>query len=273
MSPVKATDTDRDRVKESSLAAYEPEAPYAIRQFEIDVLIPIEILGIDASFTISSQAMITTTFLVCGYLIYAMRKPTLIPGRLQVSAEAVYSFVANTVVKTAGPEAKSAVPFVFTLFVFILFGSLIGLTPVKFTFTSHLIVTLALSIAVFAYVNILAIRKQGAGFFRFFLPAGTPGYLAPLLVVIEVISYLFRPITLGVRLFANILAGHIMIKLFADFCVMLTEGLGPTGIALSVFPVILMAVLYGFEVMIFLVQSYIFILITSLYIKDALHAH
>ena len=255
------------------MAAYEPEAPYAIRQFEIDVLFPIRAFGVDLSFTTSTQAMVTTMILVSAYLIYGIRERSLVPGRLQTSVEAVYSFIARTVVKTAGPEAKHAIPFVFSLFVFILFGSLIGLTPVKFTFTSHLVVTLALALTVFAYVNVLAMRKQGLGFFRFFLPAGTPLYLAPLLVVIEVISYLFRPITLGVRIFANILAGHIMIKLFADFSVMLTEALGPLGIALSLLPVAMMAVLYGFEVMIFLVQSYIFVLITSLYIRDALHAH
>ena len=255
------------------MASYEPEAPYAIRQFEIDVLIPIEIFGIDMSFTTSSQAMVTTTILVTAYMLYGMRHRALVPGRMQASVEAVYGFVARTVLKTAGPEARQAIPFVFTLFVFILFGSLFGLTPVKFTFTSHLIVTLALSLTVFAYVNTLALRKHGAGFFRFFLPAGTPLYLAPVLVIIEVISYLFRPITLGVRIFANILAGHMMIKLFADFSVMMTEGLGLAGVALAVFPVLIMAVFYGFEVMVFLVQSYIFILITSLYIRDALKGH
>lgn len=253
--------------------AYEPEAPYAIRQFEIDVLVPLELFRLNMSFTTSAQAMITTVIFVSAYLMYGIRERALVPGRMQASVEAVYSFVANTVLKTAGQEARSAIPFVFSLFVFILFGSLIGLTPIKFTFTSHLVVTLALSLTVFAYVNILAVRHQGAGFFRFFLPAGTPLYLAPVLVVIEVISYLFRPITLGVRIFANILAGHIMIKLFADFCVMLTEALGLTGFGVSVLPLIMMIVLYGFECLIFLVQAYIFILITSLYIRDALHAH
>lgn len=253
--------------------AYEPEAPYAIRQFEIDVLVPIEMFGLNMSFTTSAQAMITTVVLVSAYLVYGIRERAMVPGRMQASVEAVYSFVANTVLKTAGQEARSAIPFVFSLFVFILFGSLIGLTPIKFTFTSHLVVTLALSLTVFAYVNFLAVRHQGSGFFRFFLPAGTPLYLAPVLVVIEVISYLFRPITLGVRIFANILAGHIMIKLFADFCVMLTEGLGLTGLGISILPVVMMIVLYGFECLIFLVQAYIFILITSLYIRDALHAH
>ena len=255
------------------MASYDPEAPYAIRQFEPDVLVPIQAFGVDLSLTTSAQAMITTTLLVGTYLFYAVRRGSLVPGRLQASAELVYTFVARTVVKTAGPEAQHAIPFVFSLFVFILFGSLFGLTPVKFTFTSHLIVTLALSLTVFAYVNVLALSRQGLGFFRFFLPAGTPLYLAPVLILIEVISYLFRPLTLGVRIFANILAGHIMIKLFADFCVMLTEALGVAGLGLSVFSVAMMAVLYGFETMIFLVQSYIFILITSLYIKDALHGH
>jgi len=255
------------------VASYEPEAPYAIRQFEIDRLIPIELFGIDMSFTTSAQAMVTTTLLVSAFMLFGIRQRAMVPGRLQASVEAVYSFVARTVVKTAGPEAAPAIPFVFSLFVFILFGSLFGLTPVKFTFTSHLIVTLALSLLVFAYVNVLAFRKQGMGFFRFFLPAGTPIYLAPILVIIEVISYLFRPLTLGVRIFANILAGHIMIKLFADFSVMMTEAFGLSGVAMAMLPVIMMTVLYGFEVMIFLVQSYIFILITSLYIRDALHAH
>lgn len=255
------------------MSSYEPEAPYAIRQFEFDVLIPLKIFGADVSFTTSAQAMVTTTILVSAYLLYGIRERALVPGRLQASVEAAYAFVARTVVKTAGPDAQSAIPFVFSLFVFILFGSLFGLTPVKFTFTSHLVVTLALSLVVFAYVNAIAMRKHGLGFCRFFLPSGTPLYLAPVLVLIELISYLFRPITLGVRIFANILAGHIMIKLFADFSVMLTEAFGSAGIALSILPVIVMAVLYGFEVMIFFVQSYIFILITSLYIRDALHAH
>ena len=155
------------------MAAYEPEAPYAIRQFEFDVLVPLQLFGVDVSFTTSAQAMVTTTILVSVYLIYGIRDRSLIPGRLQASVEMVYSFVADTVTKTAGKEAASSIPFVFTLFVFILFGSLFGITPVKFTFTSHLIVTLALALLVFAYVNVLAIRTQGSAFFRTFLPEGT----------------------------------------------------------------------------------------------------
>lgn len=217
--------------------------------------------------------MVTTLVLVVAFLAYGIRRRAMVPGRMQSAAEAVYAFVANTVIKTAGPEARPAIPLVFSLFVFILFGSLFGLTPVKFTFTSHLVVTLSLALVVFAYVNALGLQAQGLSFFRLFLPAGTPVYIAPVLVTVEVISYLFRPITLGVRIFANILAGHIMIKLFADFCVMMVEALGGLGIGLSVFPVIMMAVLYGFEIMIFVIQAYIFILITSIYIRDSVHAH
>ena len=255
------------------MTPYEPQEPYAIRQFKIDPLIPIEVFGVDVSFTTSTQAMVTTVILVSLYLFYGIRERALVPNRLQVSVEIVYSFVARTVVGTAGKAAAGSIPFVFTLFVFILFGSLFGLTPIKFTFTSHLVVTLALALLVFAYVNVLAFKTQGLRFFRFFLPAGTPFYLAPVLVVIELLSYLFRPLTLGVRIFANILAGHIMIKLFGDFSVMLLEALGPTGIMVSLLPMMMMSILYGFEVMIFFVQAYIFALITSLYIRDALHAH
>ncbi|MCG8595259.1 MAG: F0F1 ATP synthase subunit A [Kiloniellales bacterium] len=255
------------------MASYDPEGPYAIRQFELDVLIPIEAFGLDLSFTTSAQAMVTTVILVVAFLAYSARKRTMVPGRMQAAAEAIYAFVANTVLKTAGPEARPAIPFVFSLFVFILFGSLFGLTPVKFTFTSHLVVTLTLAFVVFTYVNVLALQTQGLGFFRLFLPAGTPVYIAPVLLTVEVISYLFRPITLGVRIFANILAGHIMIKLFADFCVMMIDALGGVGIGLSLFPVMMMVILYGFEILIFLIQSYIFMLITSIYIRDSLHAH
>jgi F-type H+-transporting ATPase subunit a len=258
---------------ELSMVPEEPEAPYAIRQFEIDTLISLPAFGYELPFTSSAQAMVTTTILVSAYLIMGIRERALVPGRLQMSVEAVYSFVADILLKTAGPEAKPAIPFVFSLFVYILFGSLFGLTPVKFTFTSHLIVTFALALLVFTYTNVLAFRTQGMGFFHMFLPAGSPAFLAPLLIVIEVISYLFRPITLGVRIFANILAGHIMIKLFADLTVMMTNAIGVFGYALAVLPVAFMAIMYCFEVMIFIVQSYIFVLITSMYIRDALRGH
>jgi F-type H+-transporting ATPase subunit a len=255
------------------MAARPLEAPYAITQFELDVLLPITLWGIDLSFTTSAQAMVTTALLAAAYLYFGIRERALIPGRLQASVEAVYLLVARTLERTAGPEATPAIPFVFTLFAYLLLGSLLGLTPVKFTFTSHAIVTLTLALAVFVYVNALGARKHGARYLRIFLPAGAPLAVAPLLVVVELLSFLFRPLTLGFRIFANILAGHMMIKLFGDFSVMLTDALGLAGLGLALMSVAMMAAMYGFEVFIICVQAYIFVLITSLYIRDALHAH
>ena len=253
--------------------AAEPIGPYAIRQFEIDVLIPLTLFGYDASFTVSSQAMLTTVILVGVYLIWATRELSIVPGRLQMSAELVHTFVEDTIVRFGGPEARQTLPFFLTIFVYLLFGSLNGLTPVKFTFTSHLIVTLGLALTVFVYINILAFRTQGWAFFRFFLPSGTPLYLAPLMVVIELVSYLFRPVTLGMRIFANIVSGHIMLKLFGDFCAMLTENFGATGIAMSVLPLAAAVLMHFVEVGVYLIQSYIFIVISAIYVRDALHSH
>jgi F-type H+-transporting ATPase subunit a len=253
--------------------AVEPIGPYAIRQFEIDVLVPINVLGYDASFTVSSQAMLTTTLAVSVYFYLATRELRLVPQRLQMSAEMAYGFVADTLTRFGGPQAIQTLPFFLSVFLFLLIGSLIGLTPIKFTFTSHLIVTLALALAVFAYANYLAFITQGLGFFRFFLPAGTPTYLAPIIVVLELISYLFRPLTLGLRIFANILAGHIMLKLFGDFCAMLTEAFGGAGMLAALVPLSAMVAMYAIESCVFLIQSYIFIVISAIYMKDALHGH
>lgn len=253
--------------------AYEPQTPYALRQFEIDVLLPIKVFGLDVSFTTSAQAMVTTGIVLTAWMMYGARKRLVVPDRTQMSVEWLYTFVAGTVTRIAGPEAKQAVPFVFTLFVVIFFGSLIGLTPIKFTFTSHLAVTFALATAVFVYVNVLAFRIHGIGFLRFFLPAGIPFYIAPVVVLVEVVSYLFRPITLGVRVFANILAGHIMLKLFADFCGMLIDHFGLVGLPLTILPVLMMIVLYGLEIGVFFIQAYIFMVITSFYLRDAIHSH
>jgi F-type H+-transporting ATPase subunit a len=255
------------------MTALEEHLPYALRQFATDVIVPLQLFGVDASITTSSTAKLTTVLLLACYFLFALRERALVPGRLQSSAEAVYLFVAGTVTKVAGPEARSSVPFVFCLFTFIWFGTLLGLTPIKDTFTSHLAVTLALSGVTFIYVNVVALRTHGAGFFRMFLPAGIPMFVAPVFVLVEAISYLFRPVTLGFRIFANIVAGHIMLKLFADFCAMLAGGLGTIGVIASVVPVSMIAILYAFEIMIVSIQSYIFILITSMYLHDALRAH
>lgn len=251
----------------------EQHLPYALRQFQTETVVPLEIFGIDFSLTTSSSAKLTTVVVIAAYFIYAARERRLVPGRLQASAELIYSFVADTVARVAGPEAKEFVPFLFTLFVFVLFGTLLGLTPIKATFTTHLVVTLALALTVFVYVTAIALKRQGVAFFRAFLPRGVPLFVAPVLVPVEIISYLFRPITLGFRIFANVVAGHVMLKLFADFCAMMVAAWGLGGVLAAVAPVAAMSVLYGFEVAIIFIQAYIFLLISTTYLRDALHPH
>lgn len=255
------------------MGALEDHLPYALTQFESEVLFPITLFGVDLSFTTITSAKLTTALLVGGYLAVAARERSLVPGRLQASAEVLYGFVAGVVTKIAGEDARPSIPFVFTLFVFVLFGTLFGLTPIKETFTAQLVVMMSLALLVFAYVNAVAFRKQGTGFFRQFLPAGVPLFAAPVLLFVEVVSYLFRPVTLGFRMFANVVAGHVMLKLFGDFCAMAVAGLGWVGAAGSLFLLPVMVVILAFEIMIVCVQSYIFMLITSMYLRDALHSH
>jgi F-type H+-transporting ATPase subunit a len=162
---------------------------------------------------------------------------------------------------------------VFTVFIFVLVGTLLGITPLKETFTAHLAVTIGLSVAVFVYANWLAFSNHGVGYLRMFLPPNVPLFVAPVLVFVELISYLFRPITLGFRLFANIFAGHVMLKLFADFCAMLTSALGSIGLLASIMPLAVMVVLYALEVMIVFIQSYMFMLISCVYLRDAIRGY
>lgn len=249
------------------------QLPYAITQFENDIIVPLRFFGLDVSITTASTAKITTVALVLTYIIFAMRERSLVPGRIQMSAEALYGFVTTTVLRIAGPEATKTIPFVFSMYVFVLFGTLLGLTPIKQTFTSHFIVTLTLALIVFVYVNVLAFKTQGLSFLNQFLPAGVPVFVAPILVFVEVISYLFRPITLGFRIFANIFAGHVMLKLFGDFSAMLVNALGSFGILAALLPVCVMIILIGVEIAITIIQSYIFMLITVIYLKDSLRGH
>jgi F-type H+-transporting ATPase subunit a len=255
------------------MADLEKHLPYALRQFESEIIVPLEVFGWDATFTTGSLAKVTSVLAIVAYLYIAGRERAIIPRRLQASAEVLYTFVSDTVIKVAGPEGGKSIPFMFSIFVFVLFGTLLGLTPIKETFTSHLSVTFALAMTVFVYVNVIAFRKHGLAFFRMFLPPGVPKFVAPILVLVEVISYLFRPITLGFRIFANIFAGHVMLKLFADICVMLLAAFGSLGALAAVFPVLIMVVLYGFEIVIICIQSYIFMLISCIYLRDALHTH
>ena len=236
-----------------------------LEQFKIQTLIPIKVGDVDVSFTNSSGAMLLTAILVCMCLLIGMRKKALIPNRMQSIAELSYIFIANLVRETVGSEGRPYFPFIFSLFMFILFGNLLGMLPYAFTFTSHIIVTFSLALVVFLGVTVIAIFKHKLHFFSFFMPPGVPLYMAPLLVPIEIISYLSRPISLSVRLFANMLAGHTLMKVFAGFIV----SLGVFGIA----PWLFVVALTGLEIVIAFLQAFVFSILTCLYLNDALHLH
>ena len=236
-----------------------------LSQFEIKRWVPIKIGELDISFTNSSTFMVLTVVVVSAFLILGMRRNAMIPGRWQSMVELLYIFIANLLRDTVGKEGRPYFPFIFTVFMFILVGNLFGMIPYSFTFTSHIVVTFAMALVVFLGITIIAIAKHRLHFFTFFMPPGVPLLMAPLLVPIEIISYLSRPISLSVRLFANMLAGHTLLKVFAGFVV----SLGMFG----VFPLAFIVALTGLEIVIALLQAFVFTILTCLYLNDALHLH
>jgi F-type H+-transporting ATPase subunit a len=236
-----------------------------LEQFEIHTLHPINVGGINASFTNASLYMAVAVVAVTTFLVLGMRRAAVVPGRWQSMAEIMYEFIAGMIRDNAGHDAKAYFPFVFTLFMFILFANLIGLIPGAFAVTSHIVVTFALAAVVFIGVTLVAIAKHGLKFFTYFLPPDTPLYMAPLLVPIEIISYLARPVTLALRLFANMMAGHTMLHVFAGFVILL----GLFGVA----PLVVIVGLYVLELLVALLQAYVFAILTCLYLHDALHLH
>lgn len=235
-----------------------------MHQFEIERLIPLKIFGVDASFTNASLWMVIAILLISTFLIISMRARALVPGRAQSVAELMYEFVANMVRENAGGEGMKYFSFIFTLFVFVLLLNMLGMIPYSFTVTSHIIVTFALALMVFIGVTAIGFIKHGLGFFRFFVPSGVPGWLLPVIVVIEVISYLTRPISLSVRLFANMMAGHTMLKVFGSFVVAL-------GLIGGWAPLAFMVAFTGLEVLVAFLQAFVFSILTCIYLNDALH--
>src|SRR5258706_743223 len=205
-----------------------------MEQFHIERYVPIKIFGVDASFTNSSLWMLMAIVVVTGFLLYSMRNASLVPNRVQSVGEVSYEFIANMVRDSAGHEGMKYFPVIFSIFVFVLALNLLGMIPLPglgaFTVTSHIIVTFALAAFVFLGVTLIGIAKHGFGFFKLFVPSGVPVWLLPLITIIEIISYLTRPISLSVRLFANMMAGHTML---AGFCCVLLR-LGPQGRGVSV---------------------------------------
>lgn len=240
--------------------------PDPMHQFEIKRLINLEFLGLDASFTNSSLFMVLAVAVISFLTIWGMRGRALVPTRMQSVAEISYEFIANMVRDNVGSAGQRYFPFVFTLFMFVLACNMLGMIPYSFTVTSHIIITFALAAVVFIGVTIIGFAKHGFGFLKFFVPSGVPVALLPLLVVIEVISYLTRPISLSVRLFANMMAGHTMLKVFGAFVV----GLGVIG---GWAPLAFMVAFTGLEILVAFLQAYVFAILTCIYLNDALHMH
>ncbi len=242
-----------------------------MHQFEVQTLFDLpQFGGLDPSITNSALWMIIAVFGIIFTLGLAARRTALVPGRMQLLGEMTYSFIANMVRQNIGTEGMRFLPFIFTLFMFILFCNLLGMIPYSFTVTSHLIVTFALASVVFIMIILVGLIKNGFGFFKLFVPSGVPMIMLPLLAVIEFISFLTRPVSLSVRLFGNMLAGHTILKIFASFVVGLSAaGLVPLAIA----PFGLMVAFTALEFLIAALQAYVFAILTCIYLNDVIHIH
>ena len=235
-------------------------------QFEINPLVNFEVGGVNLAFTNSSVSMVITVLFITLFLTLTVNPRSIVPSRMQLISELCYNFIAQLLNDTVGDQGKRYFPFVFSIFMFVLIGNMVGMIPYQFTFTSHIIVTFALATVVFIGVTILGFVNHGIRFFTFFYIPGVPFYMHPLLIPIEVISYLSRPISLSVRLLANMLAGHTLLKVFAGFVVSMPFFTG-------VLPLTFIVALTGLEILIAFLQAYVFAILTCLYINDAYHLH
>ena len=238
-----------------------------MNQFQVYKIGPEINLGeVNLSFTNASLFMTVSSILIILFLFLGTKKKALIPSKMQLIAEMSFTFVAKMINDTAGSSAKSFFPFIFTLFMFVLFANMVGMLPYSFTVTSHIIVTFVLASIVFVGVTILGFIKHGFKYLQLFVPKGVPVILLPLIVVIEIISYLSRPISLSVRLFANMMAGHTMLKVFGGFVISLglLGGWLPLGFSVA---------LTGLEILVAFLQAYVFAILTCIYLNDALNLH
>jgi len=238
-----------------------------MHQFEVYRIGPeLSLGGIDISFTNSSLFMLISAASILLILSYATTKKNLIPSKIQLLSELSYNFIAKMISDTAGSNGKAFFPFIFSLFVFVLFCNMIGMLPYAFTVTSHIIVTFFLASIVFIGVTILGFIKHGFKYLKLFVPSGVPVLLLPLIVVIEIISYLSRPVSLSVRLFANMMAGHTMLKVFGGFVISL-------GFLGGWLPLSFSVALTGLEILVAFLQAYVFAILTCIYLNDALNLH
>jgi F-type H+-transporting ATPase subunit a len=236
-----------------------------LHQFVIERLAPLHIGPYDISFTNSSLFMTIAVVVITGFLTFSMSGAQLVPNRWQSMAELSYEFIANMVRDNVGSAGRPYFPFIFSLFMFVLFGNLIGMVPYSFTFTSHIAVTFAMAFFIFVMVTLIAIARHGWHFFTYFAPKGMPLPLLLLLIPIEIISYCIRPMTLSIRLFANMMAGHTMLVIFAGFVFALGI-FGFLPLAFDVFFILL-------ELLVAVLQAYVFTILTCIYLHDAIHLH
>ena len=237
-----------------------------LEQFRIEPVVPLRLNeALDISLTNSGLAMLAAALAAIAFFAFAIRRRELVPGKMQSLAEVTYEFIANMVKNTVGDGGRRFFPMVFSVFIFVLFCNLLGLIPGAFTATSHISVTFALAVAMFVVLNIYGIMRHGLKFFTLFLPHGTPIFFAPLIVVIELFSYLVRPVSLSIRLAANMIAGHTMLKVVAGF----VPKLGVFG----ALPVAFLVALTGFELFVAVLQAYIFSLLLCVYLNDAVNLH
>jgi F-type H+-transporting ATPase subunit a len=233
-----------------------------ISQFVIERIVPLHIGGVDISFT--NSALFAVIAIALASMLFVLAPRNLIPTRLQSVAESIYEVVDNMTHEVLHDNARTYFPFVLTLFTFILFANVLGLVPYTFTVTSHIIVTLALALVVFIGATIIGFIRNGFGYLKLFVPSGVPVLLLPLVVLIEIVSYFIRPMSLSIRLFANMMAGHMMLKVMAGFVVML-------GLMAGWLPLAAMVGLMGLELLVAALQAYVFALLTCMYLNDAMH--
>ncbi len=237
-----------------------------LQQFEIKKLVPIEAFGFDISITNSTLWMFIAIAFTTGFLLLGSRKKELVPGKTQSLVEVIYNFIAGTFKDNISHGGEKYFPFIFTIFMFVLACNLMGMVPFSFTVTSHVAVTFAVALTLILMVIVIGIVKQGGGFFRLFLPPDIPWAIKPIIIMAEVASFLSRPISLSVRLAANMTAGHVLLKVLAGF-------ITPMGYIGGILPILFVTFMTGFEFLIAILHAYIFTLLTCIYLNDALEGH
>ncbi len=238
-----------------------------MHQFNVYKIGPeIKISGIDISFTNASLFMLISAIFISLFLLLGTKDRKIVPGKFQIVSEMLYNFISKMISDTAGKKAKPYFSFIFSLFIFVLFCNMVGMLPYSFTVTSHIIVTLAFAMFIFIGVTILGFAMHGFKYLKIFVPSGVPMILLPIIMIIEIISYLSRPVSLSVRLFANMMAGHTMLKVFGGFVISL-------GLVAGWLPLTFSVALTGLEILVAFLQAYVFAILTCIYLNDALNLH